>query len=892
MPAKPDLIKIVFASGSDDLNPWLIDEVAGIYPDLPLLVCSEFPPHRGEWIPYHVHRTFRENLAACRAAVGARKIRLSAVMLMPNMPYRRMKLMALLMSPRGFLAYNEHLGSFMLRPANVSTLARHGAWRIRNFVRWQLQPGQGVYTWLWRLTHLRKARLPLLHFAARIAGLARTGKTVRALPVGPDLPSGISVVIPSRGGKALLEQCLPKVLKEIGDFQFEIIVVDNGSDDQTGEWLRVAYPAILVDSSSAPLSFARAVNRGIARARYSHVCLLNNDMLVQPGFFGPLRRAFKAVPALFSATAQIFFPEGVRREETGKAVMRQTAPTDFPVRCDDPIPGEDLTYVLYGSGGCSLYCGAKLRALGGVSEIYEPAYVEDLDLGYRAWLRGWPSVFSSDAHVIHRHRSTTSQHYKNDELGSFIEINYLKFLANAIGSRNIFRQLWTQAIDRLLLLSIRNDKPAFRAIPEAWKIALRAILRRYPGAIPDARILALTGGDVAVFPGRPRTGSPVVLIATPYLPYPLAHGGAVRMFNLMCRAAVGCDQVLVAFCDELAAPPPELLAFCCEIVLVRRTGSHFRKSTGRPDVVEEFDVPAFHAAVRQTVEKWSPAVAQLEFTQMAQYAKDCAPARTLLVEHDITFDLQQQLLDGGKDWERSYQLVRWRKFETDAWKRVNRVVTMSEKDRQTVGAKGFALPNGVDLARFRPGETAPETGRLLFIGSFAHLPNILALEFFLGEVWPLLDRRTLRLHVIAGSRHEYFLQYYNVPKLADALRQCGIEMEGFVADVRPAYQRAQIVIAPLLASAGTNIKILEAMAMGKAIVSTTSGINGLDLSPGEDVAVVDSPGGFADAISRLVAQPDERLRLERVARRTVEKRYDWDRIARLQSALYEELRSS
>ncbi|MDQ6664329.1 MAG: glycosyltransferase family 4 protein, partial [Acidobacteriota bacterium] len=179
----------------------------------------------------------------------------------------------------------------------------------------------------------------------------------------------------------------------------------------------------------------------------------------------------------------------------------------------------------------------------------------------------------------------------------------------------------------------------------------------------------------------------------------------------------------------------------------------------------------------------------------------------------------------------------------------------------------------------------------LFIGSFAHLPNLLALEFFLDKVWPLIKGEKPRLHVIAGSRHEYFLQFYNVPKLAAGLQQDGIELEGFVADVRPAYERAQIVIAPLVASAGTNIKILEAMAMGRAVVSTTSGINGLDLLPGEDLAIADSARCFADEIVELMARPDKRRRLERAARATVENRYGWDQIERLQSAFYEEMRS-
>ena len=117
-------------------------------------------------------------------------------------------------------------------------------------------------------------------------------------------------------------------------------------------------------------------------------------MLLGEGFFAPLVDAFEKVPDLFCATAQIFFPEGERRQETGKAVMPPPARNlDFPVRCDVPAEGEDLSWVLYGSGGCSLYDAGKLRALGGFDEIFRPAYVEDLDLGFRGWQRGWPSVF-------------------------------------------------------------------------------------------------------------------------------------------------------------------------------------------------------------------------------------------------------------------------------------------------------------------------------------------------------------------------------------------------------------------------------------------------------------------------------------------------------------------
>ncbi len=134
----------------------------------------------------------------------------------------------------------------------------------------------------------------------------------------------------------------------------------------------------------------------------------------------------------------------------------------------------------------------------------------------------------------------------------------------------------------------------------------------------------LTNGDVAVFPGTAATGKPVVLVASPYLPFPLAHGAAVRIYNLMRRAARDFDLVLVAFVEEPAPVPKELLDICVEVVTVQRHGTHALPSTTRPDTVEEFDLPPFHAALRQTIAKWRPGIVQLEFTQMAVYAADCA----------------------------------------------------------------------------------------------------------------------------------------------------------------------------------------------------------------------------------------------------------------------------
>ena len=447
---------------------------------------------------------------------------------------------------------------------------------------------------------------PLRYRLARFAGRLRPKRNAALNPPEPRKTTrGLSIVIPSRNGKELLAAQLPGITAGLADMVSEVIVVDNGSNDGTAEWLRSAWPKVTVEVSPEPLSFARAVNRGIGRSRYSHICLLNNDMLVEPGFFPALGAAFEKVPNLFCATAQIRFPAGVRREETGKAVMAQNAPEDFPLRCDEPIAGEDLTWVLYGSGGCSVYDAAKLLSLGNVDEVYEPAYVEDLDLGYRAWQRGWPSVYVDGAVVEHRHRATTSRYYTEEDLERILEINYLRFVARAVADPKLFRELWDKALLRLKQRA-EHSQAALDALRAAPTLAIQGGPSG-PGALPERTFLTLTNGSVAVFPGRAATGKPVRVVATPSLT------------RRQHPADEQHDQIAVSYADPLAAPAPEILSRFTEVVLVKRV-------KGR-----EGNAVAFHAAVQQTCNKWRPVEARLETKGMAQYSIDCGTARIVLI---------------------------------------------------------------------------------------------------------------------------------------------------------------------------------------------------------------------------------------------------------------------
>ena len=254
------------------------------------------------------------------------------------------------------------------------------------------------------------------------------------------------------------------------------------------------------------------------------------------------------------------------------------------------------------------------------------------------------------------------------------------------------------------------------------------------------------------------------------------------MYNLMRRAVPEFAQVLVTFVDELHTPPAELLDICIEIVQVRRVGSHVKPDRGRPDVVEEFDTPAFRAALDQTLRKWKPAD---RATRIYADGGVCVAMRAC-----------QDSADRARHYHRSLSATAGRsegprtgphnsnagvRSRTTAWRSMDCVVIMSEKDREIVAGarKVIALPNGVDLERFKPSSADPDPRRLLFIGSFAHLPNLLAIDFFLRKVWPLLGDKSPVLHIIAGARHRFHYDRFRdrVNFLLDTPR---VEIEDFV----------------------------------------------------------------------------------------------------------------
>ncbi len=388
-----------------------------------------------------------------------------------------------------------------------------------------------------------------------------------------------------------------------------------------------------------------------------------------------------------------------------------------------------------------------------------------------------------------------------------------------------------------------------------------------------------------------------VLFVTPYLPSPPRFGGQMRLHGLISGVAARHEVSVLSLVDvneDQVESVRETEAYCRRVLTVpnRRyaaggaskrllqLGSLFSSHSYEWLVHHE---ASFEAALDQAIEAERYDVVNFEFTHMAAYraghrGRGRLDPAFVLDEHNIEYDLLRQTARAGSDAvRRVYNAVDWRKVRSEelrTWAGLDGCTLTSERDQAMLLAdaphtRTAVVPNGVDVEFFKPPQPppprSPET--LLFFGAIDYFPNTDGLRFFLGEVWPKLRSRVPRVKLsIVGRRP---------PAEIVAHRGPDVQITGAVEDVRPHLARAAVVIVPLRLGGGTRLKILEAMAMGKAVVSTTVGAEGLGVVPERDLLIADDAEGFAAQIRRLLDDPGLAASLGASARALVVERYGW-----------------
>ncbi len=378
-----------------------------------------------------------------------------------------------------------------------------------------------------------------------------------------------------------------------------------------------------------------------------------------------------------------------------------------------------------------------------------------------------------------------------------------------------------------------------------------------------------------------------VAFFTPYLPYPLDTGGRIRSYHLVRALASRFEVDLFTVHHGNDGPSPSevahLEAFCRRVVSypIYKAWSRWARLTvllgPLPRSVDYFCSPeALRQAELDLQEgKYDLVIAdEICMTPFAELAR--TQPRLVLrqkVDHLHYRDMAQMRPWGIEKWLDLIESVKLARYERAKMPQFHGYLACSVEDAGVIGrdapdVPALVIPNGADLSAFVPPECpARQEKGLLFVGSMNYYPNVDAILYFFDKMYPAIRQviPEIQVQVVGHSPAPEVLQLTSHP---------GVRVTGTVPDVRPYYCEAAVFLVPLRLGRGTRLKIIEAMAMGVPVVSTSIGAEGLDVHDGEDILIANEPEQFVEAVLRLLSDSVLWSRLAEGGR-TLAQRYDW-----------------
>ena len=375
---------------------------------------------------------------------------------------------------------------------------------------------------------------------------------------------------------------------------------------------------------------------------------------------------------------------------------------------------------------------------------------------------------------------------------------------------------------------------------------------------------------------------------------PIDAGGKIRTYNILRHLASRHDVTLIssysgrrtpAYESELRQHFPKSIAICTgapeDSDWIVKQGLHYIARAGSPVpyAVSKFTSRKVRQIVKRKLDTCEFDVAVCDFLAASLNFPKRLDTPTLLFQHNVETSIWQRQAECENHWLKklvfTIEAAKMRQYEAATIKRFHHIVAVSEMDKELmIGVDPQSItvvPTGVDLQQFRGTEHPPALGHeVMFLGSMDWEANVDAVTYFCEKIWPrvLSNIPDAKFRIVGRNPHP------GVEKLA-----CdSVEVTGTVRSVIDYLRTAAVVVVPLRIGGGTRLKIYEAMAMGKAIVSTTIGAEGLDVHDGKDIVLSEEPEDFARQIISLLDDAAGRQRLGRAAMQTASK-YDWSVIA-------------
>jgi len=396
-----------------------------------------------------------------------------------------------------------------------------------------------------------------------------------------------------------------------------------------------------------------------------------------------------------------------------------------------------------------------------------------------------------------------------------------------------------------------------------------------------------------------------ILIISNAMPYPPDAGEKIRNYNLIKHISQAHDVSLITqiMAEHEKQFIPKLRKYCSRVntvFLKKRSKFHHMPGliryliSGEPLDNKFVFIDDMKRKIRELTYLESFDIIQIEHSFMAPYIKAISKvnnSKKVLTFHNIATLQYHRILKTekiiSKKIRTSINWIQMKKWEAKFAMNFDLCLTMSDNEKkflQSINPKLniAVIPNGVDIEKCRPLPVNFKTNNLLYIGKMNYQPNVDAVLYFAKEIFPVIKRQTknTKLFIVGSNPAEDIKQ---LEKNKDII------VTGYVDDVQPFYEQCAVSVVPLRAGSGTRLKILESMAFGRPVISTSIGCEGLHVCNNENIIISDKPDEFARKTVELLQNKEFREKISQNGRNLVKYNYSWESIAKKQIQIYEKL---
>lgn len=607
----------------------------------------------------------------------------------------------------------------------------------------------------------------------------------------------VSIIIPAYNAWQINYQCISSIIKNTQGVAFEVIIADDCSTDTTKDCETIIKNIVHIRTEKN-LGFLKNCNNAAKFAKGKYILFLNNDTTVNPNWLSPLVNLIERDESIGMVGAKFIYPDG-QLQEAGGIIWQDASGWNYGHKQNPEAP--EFNYVKevdYISGACILIKKQVWEKAGGFDERYSPAYCEDSDLAFTLRSMGYKVMYQPLCEVIHfegySHGTTIDEDAPS--IKSYQKINNTKF-------------------------------------KEKWKDILQAAY------LPNA---------VDVFNARDKTiNKKTILVIDHYVPHFDKDAGSKTIFQYL----------------EL---------FVSLNLNIKFIGDNFFKHEPYTTILQQMGIEVLYGSWYS--DNWKQWIVDnskyIDFIfinrphisiKYIDFLKENTHAQILYYGHDIHFIREESQYELQKDIKLLASAAAWKKTELYLFEKSTIILTPSDKENQIIRALNPSYKVETILPYFfkTPAKNITnfsERKSILFVGGFAHTPNLDAVEWFCKEVWPLVCIKfpTIKLEIVGSHPPENILQ----------LQSETIDIKGFVSEqeLYSIYSKARIAVIPLRYGAGVKGKTVEAMYNGLPIVTTSFGIEGMPGDTSKFVQPKNQPEEFANEIIKLY---DDEILLKQIS---------------------------